>query len=296
MVFAIFEYMFNKINTIAGLSESVRKNLTGLYPKGEIEQFVFLIFNHLLNYSKIDIHLNSHASVSDEIFEKVSSIIAQLKEFQPIQYIFGETEFYGLKFFLNPYVLIPRQETEELVQWVISENTAKNIRILDIGTGSGCIAVVLARNIENSVVNAFDISVKALETAIKNASMNGVKVNFYKYDILGDEVLPENVVYDIIVSNPPYVRESEKHLSGLNVTGFEPHEAIFVGDEDAFIFYKAIAAFGKKYLKKGGNIYMEINEALGTEIKALLLDSGYHDVVLKRDINNKDRMLKAKLI
>ncbi len=209
MVFAIFEYMFNKINTIAGLSESVRKNLTGLYPKGEIEQFVFLIFNHLLNYSKIDIHLNSHASVSDEIFEKVSSIIAQLKEFQPIQYIFGETEFYGLKFFLNPHVLIPRQETEELVQWVISENTAKNIRILDIGTGSGCIAVVLARNIENSVVNAFDISVKALETAIKNASMNGVKVNFYRYDILEGEAFPGIVSYVIIVSNPPYVRETE---------------------------------------------------------------------------------------
>lgn len=296
MVIAIFEYMFNKINTIAGLSESVRKNLTGLYPKGEIEQFIFLIFNHLLNYSKIDIHLNSHASVSDEIFQKVRSIIAQLKEFQPIQYIFGETEFYGLKFFLNQHVLIPRQETEELVQWVISENTAKDIRILDIGTGSGCIAVVLARYIENSVVDAFDISVKALETAIKNASVNGVKVNFYKYDILEDEPLPENVVYDIIVSNPPYVRESEKHLSGPNVTGFEPHEAIFVVDEDAFIFYKAIAAFGKKYLKKGGNIYLEINEALGTEIKALLLDTGYHDVVLKRDINNKDRMLKAKLI
>ena len=288
--------MFNKINTIAGLSESVRKNLKGLYPKGEIEQFIFLIFNHLLNYSKIDIHLNSHDSVSDEIFQKVRSIIAQLKEYQPIQYIFGETEFYGLKFFLNQHVLIPRQETEELVQWVISENTAKNIRILDVGTGSGCIAVVLARHIENSVVDAFDISVKALETAIKNASMNGAKVNFYKYDILGDEVLPEKVVYDIIVSNPPYVRESEKHLSDPNVTGFEPHEAIFVVDEDAFIFYKAIAAFGKKYLKKGGNIYLEINEALGTETKALLLDSGYHDVVLKRDINNKDRMLKAKLI
>ena len=296
MVFAIFEYMFNKINTIAGLSDSIRKNLAGLYPEGEIEQLVVLIFNHLLNYSKIDIHLNLQTSVSDEIFQKVSSVISQLKEFQPIQYIFGETDFYGLKFTLNQHVFIPRQETEELVHWVISENAAKHIRILDIGTGSGCIAIVLARHIGNSFVDAIDISKKAIETAIINASANDTKVNFFKYDILGDEVFPESVLYDIIVSNPPYVRESEKHLSGPNVTGYEPHEAIFVRDEDPFIFYKAIAAFGNKYLKKNGDIYLEINEAFGAKMKALLSDSGYHDIVLKKDINNKDRMLKAKLI
>lgn len=288
--------MINKINTIANLSEHVRKNLTGLYPEGEIEQFVFLIFNHLLNYSKIDIHLYSHASVSDEIFHKVNSIIAQLNDFQPIQYIIGETEFYGLKFFLNENVLIPRQETEELVQWVINENMVKKSRILDIGTGSGCIAVVTAKFIEDSIVDALDISAKALETAKKNASANGVKVRFFKYDILGNEAFPENVSYDIIVSNPPYVRESEKHLTGRNVTGFEPHEAIFVDDVNPLIFYKAIAAFGKSYLNKDGSIYVEINEAFGTEIKTLFSDTGYHDVVLKRDIHNKDRMLKAKII
>ena len=296
MVFAIFEYMFNTINTIGSLSESIRTNLAGLYPEGEIEQFMILIFNHLLNYSKIDIHLNLNTPVSDEIFQEVTSVIVQLKEFQPIQYIFGETEFYGLKFSLNQHVFIPRQETEELVQWVINENTAKNIRILDIGTGSGCIAVTLAKYIENSIIDAVDISEKALDTAIRNAFVNGAKVNFFRYNILEGEAFPGIVSYDIIVSNPPYVRESEKHLSGPNVAGFEPHEAIFVGDEDPLIYYKAIAAFGKRYLKKSGNIYLEINEALGREMKALFSDAGYHDVVLKRDMNNKDRMLNAKLI
>lgn len=285
--------MNKRINTIAGLSDSIRKNLAGLYPHGEIEQFIFLIYNHLLNYSKIDIHLNSHVTVPDEIFQKVGSIITQLKDFQPIQYIFGETEFYGLKFSLNPSVLIPRQETEELVQWVIKENNGGDMRILDIGTGSGCIAVVLARYLKNTIIDALDVSAKALETAIENASVNGVRVNFILYDILGNEALPDNADYDIIVSNPPYVRDSEKHLTGPNVTGFEPQEAIFVSDEDPIVFYRAITSFGKRYLKKGGIVYLEINEAFGKEIKDLLLDSGYHDILLKKDINHKDRMIKA---
>ncbi len=296
MVFAIFEYMFKKNNTIAGLSEHVRKNLAGLYPKGEIEQFIFLIFNHLLNYSKIDIHLKAQEAVSDEIFQKVRSVITQLKDFQPIQYILGETEFYGLKFFVNQHVLIPRQETEELVDWVIRDNKDENLRILDIGTGSGCIAVTLARFLKRSVVDALDISEEALETAKKNASLNGAGVSFLKYDISVNEVFPQNVAYDIIISNPPYVRESEMHLTGRNVAGTEPHEAIFVKDGDPLIFYRAIAAFGKKYLKKSGRIYLEINEAFGRETMNLLLDSGYSDVELKKDLKNKDRMLKAKWI
>jgi release factor glutamine methyltransferase len=192
--------------------------------------------------------------------------------------------------------LIPRQETEELLQWVISENMVLKARILDIGTGSGCMAVVLAKFIENSVVDALDISIEALETAKRNATANGANVRFIEYDILGNEPFSENITYDIIVSNPPYVRESEKDFTGRNVTGFEPHEALFVSDEDPFIFYKAIAAFGKRYLCKGGTIYVEINEAFGSEMKTIFLNNSYQDVILKKDIHKKDRMLRAKLI
>jgi release factor glutamine methyltransferase len=288
--------MNKKFNTIRSLSEKIRKNLTELYPENEIEQFIYLIFNHLLNYSKIDIHLKAQDTVSDGIIQQIDSIIMQLKDFQPIQYIFGETEFYGLKFFLDQHVLIPRQETEELVQWVINDSKDMDLKLLDIGTGSGCIAVTLARFITNSVIDAMDVSAEALEIAKKNACANNVRVRYFNYDILGDEVFPWSVLYDSIVSNPPYVRQSEKHLAGRNVIGFEPHDAIFVSDGDPFIFYRAIAKFGKRHLKKNGCVYLEINEALGADIKALLSDSGYDDIVLKKDINNKDRMIRAKLL
>ena len=286
--------MNNKINTVGGLSERIRKSLSRLYPEGEIVQFIYLIYNHLLNYSKIDIHLKAKAPVSDEISQKADIIISQLKDFKPIQYIIGETEFYGLKILLNQHVFIPRPETEELVHWIISENDDNHLRILDIGTGSGCIAVTLARFIRNSRVDALDISAEALEIARKNAFMNGVRVHFLQHDILGDEVLPSNVFYDIIVSNPPYVRESEKHSAGHNVVGFEPHAAIFVEDETPLIYYKAIAKLGRRCLRKNGTIYFEINEAFGTEIMALLSDDDYSEILLKKDINNKDRMIKAR--
>ncbi len=296
MVFAIFEYMNKKSSTIADLSENIRKSLSGLYPEGEIEQFIFLIFNHLLKYSKIDIHLNAQTKVSDETFQQADLITSQLIDSQPIQYIIGETEFYGLKILLNHHVFIPRQETEELVQWVISNNHRKHLRILDVGTGSGCIAVALARFVLNSEVDALDISLKALEIAEKNAFMNDVRVNFLQHDILGNEDLPFDDIYDIIVCNPPYVLMSEKNSAGRNVVGFEPHTAIFVDDNDPLIYYHAVAKTGKRYLREGGHLYFEINEALGREVKALLKDRGYSEILLKKDINNKDRMIKAKSI
>jgi release factor glutamine methyltransferase len=296
MVFAIFEYMNNKSSTIAGLSENIRKSLSGLYPESEIEQFIFFIFNHLLKYSKIDIHLNAQAQVSEEVFQQAALITSQLKDFQPIQYIIGETEFYGLRILLNQHVFIPRQETEELVQWVISNNRGKHLRILDVCTGSGCIAVALARFIPNSSVDALDISLQALETAEKNAFMNGVRVNFLQYDILGDEDFPFDGVYEIIVCNPPYVLMSERSSAGRNVIGFEPHTAIFVDDDNPLIYYHAVAIAGRRYLSRGGHLYLEINEALGREVMALLEDYGYTEILLRKDISNKDRMIKAKSI
>lgn len=288
--------MNKKSNTIAGLSENIRKSLSELYPESEIEQFIFLIFNHLLKYSKIDIHLNAQAQVSDEIFQQTTLITSQLKDFQPIQYIIGETEFYGLRILLNQHVFIPRQETEELVQWIISNSHGKHIRILDMGTGSGCIAVAMARFILNSTVDALDISLQALEIAEKNAFMNGVRVNFLQYDILGDEDFPFDGVYDIIVCNPPYVLMSEKDLAGRNVIGFEPHTAIFVDDDNPLIFYHSVAKTGMRYLREGGHLYLEINESLGREVMSLLKDYGYTEILLKKDISNKDRMIKAKSI
>jgi release factor glutamine methyltransferase len=286
--------MKNKIVTLAELSEDIRKNLSGLYPKGEIEQFIYLIYNHLLNYSKIDIHLNAHVSVSDEIFQQVDFFVSQLKDFHPIQYILGETEFYGLRIMLNQRVLIPRQETEELVHWIVNENKDNHLRILDVGTGSGCIAIALAKFMKSPVVDALDISTEALETAEKNAFMNGVGIHFLQYDILGEDVFPFDAVYDIIASNPPYVCKSEKLTAGRNVIGSEPHAAIFVEDDDPLIYYRAIAELGKRYLRTGGYVYFEINEALGEEVVALLADYTYSDILLKKDISNKDRMVRAK--
>jgi release factor glutamine methyltransferase len=238
---------------------------------------------------------------TDEI-QVWNTIVEQLQLEIPIQYLLGKTSFYGLDFEVNSNVLIPRPETEELVDWIVqstrhevrdtkSDDVRRRIKILDIGTGSGCIAVSLAKNIPNAQIFAIDISEKALATAKKNAEINAVKVTFIERNILETEVLSEQ--FDIIVSNPPYVRELEKKEIKKNVLDNEPHLALFVKDNDALVFYKKIAELAQKNLSHNGELFFEINQYLGDEMMELLEKMEFKNIELRKDIYGNDRMIRG---
>ncbi|TJY36093.1 peptide chain release factor N(5)-glutamine methyltransferase [Pontimicrobium aquaticum] len=269
--------------------------LLGYYPDTEIKSFFHLLSERVLKMKRIDISQNLYAVVSGKKYDKFQKAIDGLKKYEPIQYILGDTEFYGLVFKVNPSVLIPRPETEELVQWIINchseQNKETELNILDIGTGSGCIAISLAKNLSNAKVFALDISNDALKTAKQNAVNNEVEVEFIEADILDWDC--GNLEFDIIVSNPPYVRELEKEGMSANVLEHEPHLALFVKDDDALLFYRNITEISKTILKPNGQLYFEINESLGERTKDLLVNNDFKSIELKRDIFDKDRMIKA---
>jgi release factor glutamine methyltransferase len=266
--------------------------LLDYYPDTEIDSFFSMLSLHILKMKRIDISQSLFSVVSGKKYDKFQVAIERLKRYEPIQYVIGDTEFYGLEFKVNPSVLIPRPETEELVAWIIDEHKKKQqISILDIGTGSGCIAVALAKHLVNSTVYALDVSLEALSLAKENTLTNDVNVEFIEADIFdwnfGD------LQFDVIVSNPPYVRELEKEAMSANVLDHEPHLALFVKDDDALLFYRTISKVANKILKPNGQLYFEINESLGKDINDLLSNSGYSDVQLKKDHFQKDRMIKA---
>ncbi|XMO86688.1 peptide chain release factor N(5)-glutamine methyltransferase [Algibacter sp. AS12] len=264
------------------------------YGKEEVDSFFFMLIDFYFNVSRVQLAMDSDYQVKDT--EKILEALLLLKEQKPVQYIIGETEFYGLTFKVNESVLIPRPETEELVECVIKQ-TDNNpaINILDIGTGSGCIAISLAKNLENVKVYALDISEGALEMAKQNAKLNGVDVTFFKVDILNADRI-QDLKFDFIVSNPPYVREKEKPQMKPNVLEHEPHLALFVEDENPLLFYKAITDFAKVNLKEKGKLYFEINEFLGRSMITLLNDNNFKNIELKQDIFKKDRMIKGDKI
>jgi len=273
---------------------SIRKELAGIFTKEEIESLIFLIFEKLKGFSRTQFLLFKEEIIlnKDELVE-IKSIVSRLKNHEPIQYIVGKTEFYGLPFYSLPGVLIPRPETEELVQWIIQENTLTAPTILDMGTGTGCIAISLRKNIEQATVLACDISSVCIETALRNAELNAATVSVFEYDILiniPEISFPE---LDIIVSNPPYVRHTEKLLMEKNVLDYEPELALFVTVEDPLIFYERIADFGLLHLKYMGLLYFEINEAFGKECVEMLEFKGFSRINLKKDLNGKDRMIRA---
>lgn len=270
----------------------IQSELQGLYPDTELKKFCNLIVENLTGFSRIEIILNKNTIFSDKQRNEVDSFIEKLKRFVPIQYILGETEFYGLPFFVNESVLIPRPETEELVDWAQSENDrSAHLSILDIGTGSGCIAISIKKEFSNSAVDAFDISEKALETARRNANRNKLEVNFSRIDILSS---PEfNTKWDIIISNPPYIAEQEKSEILPNVLDHEPHLALFVPDDDPLLFYRHIALFAQQHLQPNGKLYFEIHRDAGPACINLLAGLGYHDVELRKDISGNDRMVRA---
>ncbi|OXB02071.1 protein-(glutamine-N5) methyltransferase, release factor-specific [Flavobacterium oncorhynchi] len=273
------------------------KELSPFYDAYEAESFFYLILEDKHKLRQIDLALNHDLTFSEADFIVWNSILEELKKEVPIQYLLGKTHFYGLEFEVNENVLIPRPETEELVEWVINENKAidkkKKIKILDIGTGSGCIAISLAKNLPNAEVYAIDVSKKALETAKRNAISNKVEIIFMLKNVLELEILKSN--YDIIVSNPPYVRNLEKEEIKKNVLDYEPHLALFVEDNDALIFYRKIADLAKKNLLENGQLYFEINQYLGKEMAGLLEEMNFKSIELRKDIYDNDRMIKGNI-
>ena len=271
------------------------QELTLIYDAGEAESFFYLILEEKKMLKRIDLALRPDLEFSKEEIVVWNSIFEQLKKEIPVQYLLGKTSFYGLDFEVNENVLIPRPETEELVEWIINANLkiqkSVNLKILDIGTGSGCIAISLAKNIPNSQVYAIDVSEKALATAKKNAELNTVNVTFINQNILETEDLKQQ--FDIIVSNPPYVRNLEKEEIKKNVLDNEPHLALFVDDNDALIFYRKIAELAQKNLSENGQLFFEINQYLGKEMIDLLEKMNFKNIELRKDIYGNDRMISC---
>ncbi len=281
---------------LAALKTNFTSNLSGLYPSEEIQSFFNILSEKQLNLSRIEIALNPDRTISEAETAKFKQAIIRLKNHEPIQYIIGETEFYGLLFKVNKYTLIPRPETEELVEYIISEqklitHNSQPITILDIGTGSGCIAISLAKNLPKAKVSGLDISKGALKIAQQNAELNKVEVEFLQADILKTKPLPKQ--YDLIVSNPPYVRELEKKHMQQNVLKHEPDSALYVKDEDPLLFYRVISKLAKKHLKPKGKLFFEINEYLADDLTAFLKKEGFQNSEVKKDIFGKDRMIKC---
>lgn len=286
--------------TIKKLKNTFHLELHSIYPKKEIDSFSTLLLNDRMQLKRIDIALNPNLEISSADSDYFSNAIKKLKKEIPIQYIIGHTEFYGIKFYVNKNVLIPRPETEELIAWTLENAKEKrenknddSIKILDIGTGSGCIAIALAKNLPSSKIWALDISNKALNTAKKNAELNHVDIQFLEKNILEMENLP--LKFDIIVSNPPYIRELEKQEIKNNVLNNEPHLALFVKDTNPLIFYNKIIEFSKKHLNQKGQLFFEINQYLGTETVALLAKKNFQNIELKKDIFGNHRMIRSTL-
>jgi len=300
--------------TIDDFKKTFSSELIALYPIQEIHSFFFLLMKSYTNMTRVDLALNPHKELSKEKEQLLNSALNKLKEEYPIQYVIGNTEFYGLQFMVNDSVLIPRPETEELVAWILQEAKSRklkvkseklitndkfqtpttNLNILDIGTGSGCIAISLAKYLPGAKVWALDISENALQVARKNAIENEVEINFIKTDILKRSDL--KLKFDIIVSNPPYVREHEKKQMKNNVLKYEPEIALFVKDNNALLFYDRISDLACKNLKPEGKLYFEINQALGEEVRSLLINTRFKDIKIKKDIYGVNRMVKANLI
>lgn len=268
------------------------QELSGLYPETEIQSFFNILVEFKLHLSRIELALQHNFELHDDDFLFLQNVLSELKYQIPIQYIIGETEFYGLPFKVDKNVLIPRPETEELVEWIVQNHKNQhNIKILDIGSGSGCIAISLAKNLPKAKVSAIDISAEALNVAKNNAALNQVNVNFINSDILTIVELPD--VFDIIVSNPPYVRELEKDQMQQNVLANEPHIALFVKNENPLLFYDKIAELAKNHLTENGVLYFEINQYLGNETVKLLKTKGFKNIEVKKDIYGVDRMVKC---
>ena len=268
--------------------------LSSLYDKSEATSIARIVFKEKLNISRTDLAIDQSLEIDKKDQGKLSRISKKLLQGVPIQQILGYADFYGLKFKVNKNVLIPRPETEELVQWIITENKkTTGLRVLDIGTGTGCIAIALAKEMKNANVSGIDISNNALRVARINAKMNDVKIHFKELDILGKENWNGLGKFDIIVSNPPYVTEREKEMMHINVLNHDPHLSLFVPDNDPLRFYNKIGDMALLHLSLGGQLYFEINEVYGREIKSMLEAKGFRNVLIHKDLHGKDRFARG---
>ena len=272
------------------IANKIEEGLANVYSDGEIKALTRIIATELLGVAQMAFYLKDDIVLTAEQEALLDNAIERLKKQEPIQYILGYSDFCGLRFKVTPATLIPRPETSELVEWIASEATGTE-RILDIGTGSGCIAVSLAHKMPQSEVTAWDISTDALAIATENSKSNGQAVTFEQVDILAYE--PTGEQFDIIVSNPPYIKENEKEAMYANVLDWEPHTALFVPDSDPLLFYRAIAKKGLTLLKPGGRLFFEINRAHGKETMEMLAALGYTNIELRKDFAENERMIRA---
>ncbi len=278
---------------LRAIRDIYREELEPLYPREEIDSFFYLILEYHLNLERFVLALQPDLHLTKEEESPLFHSLSRLKTQEPVQYILGEAFFYGMRLLVNPSVLIPRPETEELVDWILKDlpRNQNNIKILDIGTGSGCIAIALAKHCNNCKVTAMDISAEALETARLNAENQGVAIEFEKADIRSWNSPSDQ--WDLIVSNPPYVRQSEKDEIRANVIEFEPDLALFVDDKDPLFYYSHILNFARKHLKDGGAVYLEVNRYLARDTKQLLEKEKFSEIELKKDFLGNDRMIRA---
>lgn len=282
--------------TLLAIKKKFLNGLASSYPAQEINSIFKLLVYYKLNIDAATIILDQDKELEQENTVFFQNALQRLIKKEPVQYIIGETSFFDLTFIVTPDVLIPRPETEELVQWIISDTQTSykptKVKILDIGTGSGCIAISLAKNIPNTEIWALDVSQAAIEVAKKNAKQNEAPIHFLKLDILTIKKLPH--FFDIIVSNPPYVKQQEKQDMHDNVLQYEPEKALYVSDENPLIFYDKIADLAKNHLTKNGKLYFEINQYLGKETHKLIQSIGFKNILLKKDFLGNDRMIRAE--
>jgi release factor glutamine methyltransferase len=283
------------MKTVNEAYDVFKRELAPVYSSPEAEALTSLILTEATGLSKASLKAFTDTELNVVQSERLLTLLEELKTGKPVQYVLGHTEFYGLPFEVNPSVLIPRPETEELVEWILQTLPPNSKHtILDIGTGSGCIPIVLKSKLIHSQLTAIDISPKALQTAIRNATLNNVEVTFVEADIFNlkdSEITTQQ--YNIIISNPPYVTHTDKLQMHWNVTDYEPHTALFVPDHEPLLFYNAIANFAINNLVSGGYLFFEINESFGAETVAMLANKGFQNIELRQDMADKDRMIKA---
>ena len=286
--------MFVNDNKIASFKTYFKNKLKNNYPERELNQLFELSFYYLKGWEKITLRISENQALSESELLKLNHVVKRLLKNEPIQHIFNQTEFYGIPFYVDHNVLVPRQETEELVDLIIQNSKDKKV-LLDIGTGSGCIPIAIGKNLPHLNLLALDVSKKALEVAKKNAEANNVNLKLIHNDILLLEdfssIIDKKV--DVIVSNPPYITENEKKQMAENVLAYDPHLALFVRNETPLVFYEKITALAFKKLETGGELYFEINEYFGLETKQLVQEKGFQKVELIQDINGKDRIVYA---
>jgi release factor glutamine methyltransferase len=281
-------------NKISDMCEFYRITLTGLYEVSEVDELIFIAFEHVLKYTREQFLLSKNDNLNQSDLIEIYDIAKALATGKPIQQILQKAWFYKDEYFVNEHVLIPRPETEELVELIKNENTSQQITLLDIGTGSGCIPLALKKLKPSWEIHALDVSVKALEVASINAQRLNRKIHFHHHDILSDEFNP-NQKFDIIVSNPPYITKSESPSLQKQVIEFEPHLALFVENDNPFLFYDKITEFAKQHLNPNGKLYFEINQKYGPAIQTLLIENNFGEVRILKDINQNERMVSGVL-